>query len=191
MDLNPTTLDGIFEDIRRVGAATGCEDEAETYVARLRERVDAVRSTSAAIPIDKRPRVCCIEWIEPLMVASNWMPELIDIAGGRNDLTVAGQKSAYSKWEDVCAFDPQVIVIMPCGFDLPRALSESTTLTGLRGWTELSAVRNQRVYAVDGNAYFNRSGPRIIDSLEILAGLIHPDLFPPTAHSTASQHLVQ
>ncbi len=176
--LNPTTLEGVFEDILRVGEAAGCRKRAEEYVAELRGRVEAIRSKTAGLPASERPRVACIEWIEPVMIAANWMPEMVQIAGGQNGLTRPGAKSAYSHWDDVVAYNPEVIVVMPCGFDLPRTIEEAKALTSFPGWTNLAAVRNGRVYAVDGNAYFNRSGPRIVDSLEILAQLLHPGLFP-------------
>ncbi len=176
--LNPSTLEGIFEDILHVGQAAECVSQAEEYLAELRGRVEAVRKKTAALSATDRPRVACIEWIEPVMIAANWMPELVQIAGGQHSLTLAGAKSAYSKWDDVVAYNPDVIVVMPCGFDLPRTIEEAKVLTTFPGWKNLSAVRDRRVYAVDGNAYFNRSGPRIVDSLEILAQLLHPDLFP-------------
>jgi iron complex transport system substrate-binding protein len=179
--LNPHTMDDVLEDIRRVGEATGTSREAVQYVNRLQGRIDAVRNVAAAISTDKRPRVVAIEWIEPLMVAANWMPQLIDWAGGQQNLTQAGDHSAYSRWDDVRACDPEVIVIMPCGFDLQRTLQEWPVLRSLPGFAETSAVRNGRVYAVDGNAYFNRSGPRMVESLEILAHLVHPARFAPPA----------
>ena len=111
------------------------------------------------------------------MVAANWMPELIDLAGGQSELTSSGARSHYTAWDEVVAYDPEVIVVMPCGFDLARTLDEARDLPKLRNWLKLTAVGAERVYAVDGNAYFNRSGPRIIDSLEILAELIHPTVF--------------
>jgi iron complex transport system substrate-binding protein len=128
-----------------------------------------------------------IEWIEPLMVAANWMPGLIEAAGGSPGITRQGARSAYTPWGDVCSFDPQVIVVMPCGFDLQRAVQESQALKQLPGWSRLSAVRQRRVHAVDGNAYFNRSGPRMVDSLEILAAIIHPDRFNAASHWTAAR----
>jgi len=175
--LNPTTLEGVFEDILRVGEAARCSKTAEEYVAGLRGRVEAVRTKSAHLAAGSRPRVACIEWIEPLMIAANWMPELVEIAGGQNGLTRRGAKSAYSRWDDVAAYDPEVIVVMPCGFDLPRTIEESSILTSYPCWTNLTAVRKGRVIAMDGNAYFNRSGPRIVDSLEVLAQVMHPQLY--------------
>ncbi len=175
--LNPMTLADIFADVQRVGAATDRRAEAEEYTGRLRARVAAVSDRTAQIPLAERPRVAAIEWIEPLMLAGNWMPELIELAGGVQPIRERGQHSTYNSWSEITAFDPQVVLVMPCGFDLARGVAESAVLRALPGWNDLPAVRAGRVYAVDGNAYFNRSGPRIVDSLEILAGLLHPELF--------------
>lgn len=183
--LNATTLDEVFEDIVRVGDAAGCPTEAQAYVTNLRNRVEVVRTKAASAAATHRPRVVCLEWIDPVMVAANWMPDLIDLAGGRSELTSSGAKSDYTDWEEVVAFDPEVIVVMPCGFDLSRTLDEARDLPKLSRWSKLTAVTTERVYAVDGNAYFNRSGPRIVDSLEILAELIHPTVFDDAERSRA------
>lgn len=183
--LNPTTLEAVFADILRVGEAAGCERRAREYLAGLRERVETIRTKTASLAAGDRPRVACIEWIDPVMIAANWMPELVEIAGGQNGLTRTGAKSAYSRWDDVVAYDPEVVVVMPCGFDLRRTVEEAKVLTSFPGWTNLAAVRKGRVFAMDGNAYFNRSGPRIVDSLEILAQLLHPQLFAKTESATA------
>lgn len=175
--LNPLCLADVFADIERVGEAVGRAAGARAYAARLKSRVEAVRQRTAAFPRARQPRVLCIEWLEPLMAAANWMPDLIELAGGVQSLTAAGRHSTYSAWDVLRAFDPEVIVVMPCGFDLARTTDESRLLRNLPGWSEVTAVRRGRVYAVDGNAYFNRAGPRLVDSLEILASLIHPELF--------------
>ncbi|MBI4716752.1 MAG: ABC transporter substrate-binding protein [Planctomycetes bacterium] len=175
--LNPTTLEAVFEDIAAVGRAAGGTDAALSYVAGLRRRVDRVRVATEPLADRTRPRVVCIEWIEPLMLAANWMPDLIAAAGGRTDLTHAGARSGYADWAAVRDYDPEVILVAPCGFDLPRTLRECAPLTRLPGWAGLRAVRSGQVFAADGNAYFNRSGPRLVDSLEVLAGLIHPGAF--------------
>jgi len=177
VSLNPKTLDCIFDDIRRVGEAARVADRAEAYVQSLRSRVEAVRSRTKVIPANRRQRVACIEWIDPPMLAGNWMPELIEIAGGRCDLTQPGRHSTFADWSDIVAFDPEVIVIMSCGFDLQRTLAEAPTLRTFPNWNEISAVRDGRVFAADGNAYFNRSGPRLVDSLEILDGLLQADFY--------------
>jgi iron complex transport system substrate-binding protein len=175
--LNPMTLADIFADILRVGDATGAQPAAERFASELRGRVAAIRAKTTPLTQADRRRVAAIEWIDPLMLAANWMPELIELAGGVQPLAQAGRHSTYSRWQEVVDFDPQVVLVMPCGFDLARAVAESDVLGQRPGWSATSAVREGRVYAVDGNAYFNRSGPRIVDSLEILAGLVHPELF--------------
>lgn len=176
--LNPITLEGIFDDIRNVATAAERREAGERFIAALRERVEQIRLKTAMLRPDQRQRVACLEWLDPPMVAANWMPELVEIAGGRCELTQASRKSTYTRWDDVAAFDPEVIVLMPCGFDLDRTSKEAPICGTLSRWNELSAVRRNRVYAVDGNALFNRSGPRIVDSLELLAALLHPQVFP-------------
>ncbi len=175
--LNPQHFADVLSDIRRVSVACGCVDEGERYVARLSERIEAVRRVTASMNATERPRVACIEWIEPLMIAANWMPDLIDWAGGVQTLTRGGEHSGYTPWDNLIAFDPEKIVIMPCGFDLPRTWHEAECLRAKPHWQQITAVRQGEVYAVDGNAYFNRSGPRLVDSLEILARLLHPRRF--------------
>ena len=176
--LNPQSFADIFDDIRRVGEAAGCSGVAERYVAELLARLDAVRSRTVNLAPHERPRVVGVEWSDPLMAAGNWFPEMVELAGGTNRLTQAGVHSPYVDWASIVDEDPQVMIVMPCGFDLPRAVREAKSLEAIPGWHELSAVRRGRVFAVDGNAYFNRSGPRMVDSLEILAHLLHPDRFP-------------
>lgn len=187
VDLNPMSLDDVFTDIRRVGEAAGTADRAESYLAELRSRVDAVRQRVADVPGDQRPRVVVIEWIDPLMLAANWMPQLIELAGGRNELTADGRHSVYHDWQEVLDCDPDVLVVAPCGFDLPRTLAESETLESWPGWRDLAAVQNHRAYAVDGNAYFNRSGPRLVDTLELLAHLFYPQRLPLPEHLRSQQ----
>lgn len=177
--LNPTSLADIFRDIRRVGEATDSSAAVTAFVDELQRRVATVGDKTAGLALDERPRTAIIEWIDPPMLAGNWMPELLEIAGGRCELTAPGRHSGYVDWQELVRFDPQVIVVSPCGFDLSRTLSEITTLTAFNNWTQISAVRDRNTYAVDGNAFFNRSGPRIVDSLEILAHLLHPDRFAP------------
>jgi iron complex transport system substrate-binding protein len=186
--LNPVRLADVFADIGRVAEAAGVPESGHSYVQTLRGRIDAVRSVTDRLPSDDCPRVACIEWIEPLMVAANWMPELVELAGGVNGLTCAGDRGAHTGWEKLLAFDPQRIIVAPCGFDLERTLSEMGVFTEHSGWRELSAVKTGHVFAADGNAYFNRSGPRLVDSLEMLAHMIHPGLFP-SANSRAFRHL--
>ncbi len=184
--LNPLRLADVLADIRRIGDAAGVGERATEVVIELEARVANVRERTAAIPAQARPRVALLEWIEPPMLAGNWTPELVSWAGGIDGLPSDGRHSSYARWEDIVSFDPEVIVIMPCGFDVDRAIVEAQVLPHWPGWNALSAVRSGRVFAADGNAYFNRSGPRLVDSLEILAHLFHPDRFPASGATTGS-----
>lgn len=189
--LGPASWDDVLADIARVGGAIDRTASASRWIAELRRRVECVRSRTAEIPHDARPRVVCLEWLEPLMAAGNWMPELVEWAGGRSGLSRPGEHSGYVTWEELAAYDPECLVVMPCGFDLRRSLAEAEALLRHPQWCGLSAVRAKRVYAVDANAHFNRPGPRLADSLELLARLIHPNLFddpmpdaPPALHGS-------
>lgn len=184
--LNPSSLEDILADITRIAQATGRQSAARDYVAGLRGRIEKVRSTTGSLPEEQRPRVACIEWIEPLMLAANWTPELLHLAGGYCPLTPVGQHSTYNAWSAVVQFDPEVILLAPCGFDLPRTVAELRPLALWPSWQQLSAVKSGRVFALDGNAYLNRSGPRLVDSLEIMAHLFHPQIFrlPPHGFGT-------
>ena len=168
VSLQPFSLAEVWEDFRRVARSLDIEARGEQVVACLRGRMRAISEAVLAAP---RPRLASIEWIEPLMPTANWMPELVEMAGAEH--------VAWRTWEDLAAADPDIILVMPCGFDLERAMSEMHWLTDRDGWHELRAVRDGRVYVADGNQYFNRPGPRLVESLEILAGLVHPEIFPP------------
>ena len=181
LPLNPASLEDLLLDVQRVAEAAGAAANGRALVAQLRQRIQACAKSAATIAAADRPRVLCVEWIQPLMFSANWVPELVTLAGGRQDLTRAGEQSGYSEWDALIAFDPQILLLMPCGFDLRRTIQESRELARMPGWRELSAVRDQRVFAVDGNAYFNRSGPRLVDSLEMLAYFVHPDSAPESA----------
>ncbi|MBA4017228.1 MAG: cobalamin-binding protein [Pirellula sp.] len=172
--LNPQSLGDVLSDIRRLGEATNRTAAASDYVSHLEARIDLIRSRTGTLPTSEQPLTACIEWIDPMMIAGNWTPELIELAGGRQTWAVAGHHSTYTAWEDVRSADPEVVIVMPCGFDLSRTLREAASLVDLQGWNELRAVRDGRTFAVDGNALFNRSGPRLVDSLELLAGLVNP-----------------
>ncbi len=160
-----------------VGRACGHTPRAEAFVAALKRRVEAIAQRTRALSRDERIEVACLEWTDPPMIAGNWMPELLTLAGGRCAIDHARRNSQFVEWQAVCDTGPQVVVVMPCGFNLARAQSEGYELARQPGWSDLPAVKAGRVYAVDGNAYFNRSGPRLVDSLEILAHLVRPDLF--------------
>ncbi|MXY16828.1 MAG: cobalamin-binding protein [Acidobacteria bacterium] len=171
--LEPMGLGDIWSDIRKVAAALRAPERGDALVARLEGRLDAVR---AAVPHGgPRPSIACVEWIEPLMMAANWVPELVDCAGGENRFGEAGKHSGYLDAEVLFAADPDVIAVMPCGFDIDRAWREMQPLAGRPEWSRLQAVRNGRVVMCDGNQYFNRPGPRVVESAEILAECLHPD----------------
>jgi iron complex transport system substrate-binding protein len=173
--LEPNGLDDVWADIGRVAEALGSPERGADLVARLRERVAAVEGRVARL--DARPSVAVVEWIEPLMAAGNWMPELVSLAGGVNLFGTARKHSPWMTWEALAGADPEVIVVSPCGFAIERTRAEMGELTARSGWPALRAVRNGRVYLADGNAYFHRPGPRLVESLEILAELLHPGTF--------------
>jgi len=172
----PGNLAEAWAQISEIGAALGREAQAAALVAELTERVTSIGERCG--DVTPRPRVACVEWIDPLMSAGNWMPELIALAGAQNLFGIAGEHSPWMEWEALRAADPDLLVVLPCGFDIARTREEWSHLEGLPGWSDLRAVREGRVFVADGNQYFNRPGPRLIDSLEILAGAFHPDRFP-------------
>ncbi|BAU52122.1 cobalamin-binding protein [Mucilaginibacter gotjawali] len=175
VSLQPNSLNDIFNDITTIANALNVTDAGVVLLEDLNERVDIIRHKLKYI--DNKPTVACVEWLEPLMISGNWAPELVTIAGGTPILAEAGKHSPYVKWEDIKSLDPDIVLIMPCGFPIERTLKEIHLLLQLPGFNELKAVKNNRVYIADGNQYFNRPGPRIVDSIEILAEIIHPKQF--------------
>lgn len=175
ISLQPESLDGIFNNIREVAGALNAVDAGHELLEELQERVDIIRHKLRFI--EKKPTVACIEWLDPLMTSGNWVPELVTIAGGTPVLSEAGKHSPYVDWKDLREQDPEVIVVMACGFSVERTLKEISTLLQLVGFADLQAVKNKRFYIADGNQYFNRLGPRIVDSIEILAEIINPKQF--------------
>lgn len=171
ISLQPNTLAEVWTDLERVALALG--GDAAEPIAHLKQRVAAVQAVRHA----SAPTVACIEWIDPLMAAGNWIPELVEMAGGQSMFGTVGQHSPWLKWDDLTAADPDIIVIMPCGFDLDRTRQESQHLLQHPQWSDLKAVQTEQVYITDGNQYFNRPGPRLVDSLEILAEILHPHQF--------------
>jgi iron complex transport system substrate-binding protein len=165
--LHPRSLSEVLADVERIGAAAGHAGQARQVVNSLRERIDAVRSAAAA-RCGRRPRVLVVEWIEPLMIAGNWTPELVQIAGGEYGLAVAGDHSRYVEWSAVVEFAPELIIVAPCGFDLSRSRREAVMLSRRAQWSALPAVKRRQVQVVDGDVYFNRPGPRLVDSLELM-----------------------
>ena len=175
VSLEPMGLGDVWADIRAVASALGEPARAEELVMRLEGRLGALRAETQALRM--RPTFACIEWIDPLMIAGNWVPELVECAGGADLLGKAGKHSGYLDIEELVAADPDVIAVMPCGFDIERAWREMPALASRPEWRKLSAARAGRVAITDGNQYFNRPGPRVVESAEILAEVLHPGRF--------------
>ena len=158
-----------------MGEATRSEAKAEEIVAQMQERIDAV-SAKAALAAHQ-PRVLHLEWVDPLMCGGHWVPEMVELAGGANCFGDKEMGSFPIEWEAVVESQPDVIVLMPCGFDVKRGLQDLPIIAEKEGWDKLPAVKNNRVYVIDASAYTSRSGPRLVVGLEILAEMIHPELF--------------
>lgn len=175
VSLEPNSLGDVWGDIRRVGEALGASEHAEQLIDRLQGRMDDIVQRTHWL--DSNPGVAYIEWIDPLMAGGNWMPELVQKAGGVNLFGEAGKHSPWMTWDELVIKDPDIIFVSPCGFDIPRALQEMHLLSGRPEWKRLKAVAGEMVFVADGNQYFNRPGPRLAESLEILAEIIHPNVF--------------
>ncbi|HXR37095.1 MAG TPA: cobalamin-binding protein [Candidatus Binataceae bacterium] len=175
VSLTAASLDGVFDDIARAAAVLGAEQTGARAIATMKARIGSIAERAAGAA--SRPTVANIEWIDPLMSGGNWMPELVELAGAKNLFGEAGSHSPWIDFDQLAAADPEVIVVAPCGFGIDRSLEELRALTRNPGWPKLSAVRNGRVFVADGNHYFNRPGPRLVESLEIMAELVHPELF--------------
>jgi iron complex transport system substrate-binding protein len=171
LSLSPHSLGDVLGDIERVGEAVGRNDEALALIGVLRARVKRVEERAKLVG-GRKPRVLCLEWLDPLYQGGHWIPEMVALAGGEAVLATAGEKSVRIGWEQVMAADPEVIVVMPCGFHLDETVQQFRTMELPEGWKELIAVRENEIYAVDGTAYFSRPGPRLIDGLEILAAIV-------------------
>lgn len=169
--LAPATLDDVWDDLARLGAALGVDGRGIADALAARVRAIAAHRPAA------RPRVLCVEWTDPVMVAANWVPEMVRIAGGAPVLAEAGAHSPTVAVEAAVASDPDVILFMPCGFDLARSRAEAEALIATPAWRGMRAVRERALYAVDGNRYFNRPGPALAESVEILAEILHPEHF--------------
>jgi iron complex transport system substrate-binding protein len=172
LSLHPHTLREALEGIRLVGEVTGRMDEADQLLASLWARLERVRERVAALP---RPRVFCLEWLNPPMASGHWVPEQAAWAGGLEVLGRAGEPSRYVSDEEIAAAQPEVVVLMPCGFSIERTRRELSVVQAQSWWRQVPAVRDGRVYLVDGPAYFNQSGPRLVDGVELLERLLHPD----------------
>ena len=173
--MTPKSIGGIEANIRELGEATGRSRQAEELIAAGQAKLKHIATRTASLD---RPRVFCMEWLDPVYCSGHWVPEMVRIAGGLDTLGSEGADSIRISWDDVRKWNPEVFVVMPCGFNLEKVVQECEKLPAYPGWFDLAAVRNGRVYAVDANAYFARPGPRVIEGTELLAHLIHPSEFP-------------
>jgi len=190
LTLDTHTLGDLYEDIETIGAATGREERAAEVVANLRERVATVErrvaeveeQTKDAGAFDGRPRVAVLDWLDPVMVAGHWMPELVELAGGHYGMAETGERSRPREWDDVREYDPEVLVAAPCGFGLDQTFENLTDLTDRPGWEDVTAVAEGHAVAMDGHHFVNRPGPRLVETLEHLASVLHPETFdePPS-----------
>ena len=174
VSLKPRGLDGVLEDVLTVGRACGAEPAAEELVESLEARIERVRERAQGL---HRPRVFCAEWFDPVFASGHWVPEMVSIAGGEDSLGLAGRDSRKIPWQLVVAYDPEILVLMPCGFDVRRTAEDVALLAKNEGWRSIAAVKAGRVFAANGSAYFSRPGPRLVDGLELLSKMVHPEVF--------------
>lgn len=184
--LTPRSLTEIFENLQELGTATDRLDAAKELIAAGRARLDRLAAVTGNLPT--RPRVFCMEWFEPVYASGHWLPEMIGIAGGLDALGREGADSVRIDWKEVQEWAPEVLILTPCGFNLDQTVARARSLASYPGWSDLPAVRKGRVYAVDANSYFARPGPRVVEGTELLAHLIHPDLFAWSGPTTAFRH---
>jgi len=173
--LHATNLQGVWDDLLRVAEGIGRIQKGRELLATYQSRIAAIAGPSQ--DLKSRPTIACIEWMEPLMAAGNWVPELVHLAGGQSVFGQPGTHAPWITWEGLAAADPDMLLVMPCGFSLARIEEELTVLTHHPLWAQLRAVQNKKVYLTDGNQFFNRPGPRLVESLEILAEIFHPTHF--------------
>lgn len=179
LSLEPRSLGGILETIEQVGQAAGVPERAAALVRELRARIDAVAATAGRAT--SRPRVFAMEWLDPPYTAGHWVPEMVRLAGGRDELGREGEPSVEVAWEQIAEYDPEILVLLPCSFSLERTLEELRAVRFPEAVARLSATRAGRVYAVEGATYFSRSGPSTVEGLRILGEIVHPELFPRTS----------
>jgi iron complex transport system substrate-binding protein len=178
IDLEPNTLDEVFADCKRVGEALGFESATRDLFNQLNARRTTVSARSAAIPINERPRVAYLEWLLPPFNGGHWNPELVELAGGIDVLGAHGKPSSTITWDQVIESKPDVLFIACCGFSSERALEDVIELQTGNEWQQMQAIVNARVLLADGNDFFSRPGPRLVDGLEIMAHALHPDVHP-------------
>jgi iron complex transport system substrate-binding protein len=180
---SPKALADVHENLRALGEATGRSAAAERIIADARTRASFIANRLAGVP---RPRVFCMEWLDPPYCSGHWVAEMVEIAGGRDALSRKGSDSVRVAWEDVVAWAPEVLILMPCGLGIEQVIRHAEILPVLPRWTELPAVRHDRVFAVDADAYFARPGPRLSDGLELLARILHPEFEWPAIEAAAA-----
>ena len=185
--LTPVTIDQIFGNIRQLGEATGRAREAEALISAGQARLNEIAAKSGKLSV--RRRVCCLEWLDPIYCAGHWVPEMVRLAGGIDVSPHEGKDSVRFAWDEVVSWAPEVIIIMPCGFNLEKVTELAPQLFSRPSWSELPAVRNGRVYAVDANSYFARPGPRVVEGTELLAHLINPENFSWSGPANAYQRV--
>ncbi|PCR89118.1 cobalamin-binding protein [Natrinema ejinorense] len=174
---DPHSVGDVLDDLERIGHAVGREERAREVRRDLESRLEAVRDRTGDRSAEDRPRVAIFDWTDPVMIAGHWTAELVDWAGGEYGLADAGERSRPREWDDIRAYDPEVVIVAPCGFDLEQTARNRTDLTERDGWDELTAVQEDRVWAMDGDHYLNRPGPRLVDTLEALAPIVRPERF--------------
>jgi iron complex transport system substrate-binding protein len=185
VSLEPTSLEEIVDNILLVGRMTGKTAQAEKLSSQMLRIVDNVKGK--AEKVEHRPRVFFMEWLQPPWAGGHWIPQMVDYAGGFDGLGRLGKPSHRIGWDEVVEYQPEVIVLSPCGFDANQVMGEAHVLASYDGWEKIPAFKSSRIYAVNASAYFSRSGPRVVDGLEILAHIIHPELFPENPHPGAAK----
>lgn len=173
--LTPRSLGQIFDNLRQIAEPTGTLAKAETLIAASQARLNRIAALAATA--STKLRVFCMEWLDPVYCSGHWVPEMVALAGGRDALARPGTDSTRIPWHEVVAWAPEVLVLCPCGFSLALAVEQAALLAAYPGWTNLPAARVGRIYAVDASSYFARPGPRVVQGTELLAHLIHPELF--------------
>ena len=175
ISLEPNTLNEVWLGFDIIAKTMDAPESSSILKSEINERFKLLKDKLKGT--EQKPTVLCIEWIEPIMVAANWVPELVGLAGGKNVMSVSGTDSNFCSWDEIKQTNPDIIIMMPCGFGIKRTFEDIHYLQNRKGWQELKAVKENKVFVVDGNQYFNRPGPRLVDSAEILAEVIHPEYF--------------
>ena len=184
--LTPHSLAQVWDNIREVGQVTERARQAEALIQRCQNRLESIRTKTAGF---RRPKVFCMEWVDPVYNAGHWVAEMVLLAGGRDELSSREKDSVRIPWEKVLAYAPEVLILSPCGFDLEKAKKQAALLRGYKDWELLPAVQNDDVYAVDANSYFARPGPRLVEGVELLGHILHPEEIGPPGSDSAFEKL--